>query len=175
MLQLSTPSTSFSYIRPNSMSMFAVVFLVVFDVMWVVTSHANPRVSPLETIGIPLLATGIGYVAIKALKAQTFDDVDEVWLDGDDLIVKNRGVVSRVALVDVTDVVDATIRDSKGSSPRLRLMLRSRTSNLGDSISFLAGGARGPFGSVDLKSILAMLKRRIDEVSQSSGYGAGPN
>ena len=170
MLQLSTPSTSFSYIRPNSMSMFAIVFLVVFDVMWVVTSHANPRVSPLETIGIPLLATGIGYVAIK-----TFDDVDEVWLDGDDLIVKNRGVVSRVALVDVTDVVDATIRDSKGSSPRLRLTLRSRTSNLGDSISFLAGGARGPFGSVDLKSILAMLKRRIDEVSQSSGYGAGPN
>ena len=118
---------------------------------------------------MPLFVSGIGYVGIKALKNFTYDDVDEVWLDRDALVIKNRGVVSRVAFGDVTDAVDATVHDSMGGPlPRIRLTLRGGSSNLGDSISFLAGGAPGPFGRpIDLKSILAMLKHRIDDVRQS--------
>lgn len=170
MLQLSTPSTSFFYVRPKSLSMLVMVFLAFFDVIWVVSSRANPRVPPWEVIGIPLLASGMGYVGIKMLKNSTYDDVDEVWLDGDALIVKNRGTVSRVALGDVTDAVDATVHSTAGQPlPRIRLTFRGGSSSLGDHISFLAGGAHGPFGPLDLKSILAMLNRRIDEVRQSSG------
>lgn len=170
MLQLSTPSTSFLSVKPSSLSIFAFGFLAVFDVVWVVNSHANPRIPLWEFIGMPLLVSGMGYVGIRALKNQTYDDVDEVWLDGDALIVKNHGTVSRVALGDVTDAVDATIHSTMGRPlPRVRLTLRSGSSSLGDNISFQAGGAHGPFGPLDLKSILAMLKRRIDEVRQSSG------
>lgn len=165
MLQLSTPSTSFLSIKPNSLSIFALCFVAFFDVIWVVNSHANPRIPLWEFIGMPLFVSGIGYVGITRLKNETYDNVDEVWLDGDALIVKNRGKVSRVALGDVTDAIDATIHDTMGSPlPRLRLTLRSGSSSLGDNISFQAGGAHGPFGPLDLKSILAMLKRRIDEV-----------
>ena len=169
MLQLSMPSTSFLYMRPNLLSKLGFGLLAFFDVMWIVSSHANPRMSLLEILGIPLLASGIGYAGIKTLKNWTYDDVDEVWLDGDALIVKNRGMVSHIALNDVTDAVDATIHSTVGRPlPRIRLTFRGGSSSPGESISFLAGGAHGPFGPLDLKSILAILKRRIDEVRQSS-------
>ena len=168
MLQLSTPSTSFLSIKPNSLSIFAFVFLAAFDVVWVVNSYANPRITLWEFIGMPLFVSGMGYFGIRMLKNETYDNVDEVWLDGDALIVKHRGMTSRVALGDVSDAVDATIHSSMGGSvSRIRLTLRSGSSSLGDNISFQAGGARGPFGPLDIKSILATLKRRIDDVRQS--------
>lgn len=171
MLQLSMPSTSFFYMRPKTLSTLTLVFIVVFDVMWIATAH--PRMSALEAIGIPLLVSGIFYAATKALKNLTSDDVDEVWLDHDALVIKNRGVTSRVAFGDVTDAIDATIHSGSGRAlPRLRLTLRCGSSSLGDSISFLAGGAPGPFGPLDLKSILVMLERRIDEGRGSTG-GSG--
>lgn len=170
MLQLSTPSTSFFYIRPRSFPMIMFAFLAYFDVMWIVDTHANPRAPLWQGIWVPLLVSIVGYVGIKTLKSLTYDDVDEVWLEGDALIIKNRGLVSHVALADVTDAVDATVHSTVGRPlPRIRLTLRSGSSNLGDSISFLAGGAPGPFGKLDLKSILAMLERRIDEGHQNSG------
>lgn len=170
MLQLSMPSTSFFYIRPKSLAMITFGFLAYFDVMWVFSAHANPRVPLWQGMWVPLLVSVVGYVGIKVFKSWTYDDVDEVWLEGDALTIKNRGQVSRVALADVTDAVDVTVHSTVGRPlPRIRLTLRSGASNLGNSISFLAGGAPGPFGKLDLKSILAMLNQRIDEARQSSG------
>ena len=68
MLQLSTPSTSFYYVRPKSLPILVVGFIAVFDVVWVVNSHANPRIPLWDSIGIPLFVSGMGYVGIKAFK-----------------------------------------------------------------------------------------------------------
>lgn len=158
MLQLSSPSAPFLSPKQGSTPLVWFGFIAFFDVMWMI----NSRGSLGSAIGIPLLVSGIGIAAFVMAGRQTADACDEIWLDGDSLIVKNGGEESRVALRDVVDVSSYIFK----SGLQIRLALRNGAAGLGDSISFFAGGARGPFGPVSSHSILAMLKQHIDEAQQ---------
>ena len=54
---------------------------------------------PYPLLVVPLIMIGFGYFVMKKL---VFDLVDEVWEDGDSLVVKNRGQESHIALSDIT-------------------------------------------------------------------------
>ena len=158
MLQLSSPSPVFLSTKQSSTPLVWFGFIAFFDIMWMI----NSRGSLGSVIGIPLLVSGIGIAAFMLAGSQMPDLCDEVWLDGGSLVVKNRGEESRVALRDVIDVSSHIFK----SGLQIRLALRNGAAGLGDSISFFAGGARGPFGPVSSHSILAMLKQHIDEAQQ---------
>lgn len=158
MLQLSSPSPVFLSPKQGSTALLWFGFIAFFDIMWMI----NSRGSLVSVIGIPLLVSGIGSAAFMLAGSQMADACDEIWLDGDSLVVKHGGGESRVALRDVVDVSSHIFK----SGLQIRLALRKGTSGLGDSISFMAGGARGPFGPLSYHSILAMLKQHIDEAQQ---------
>ncbi len=83
---------------------------------------------------IPPLLAVIGWMAFRRL---LFDLVDEVWLDGDALVIRNGDTQERIALTVVAQV-DANVR----MHPRritLALQVRSR---FGRAISFIPVGAR---------------------------------
>jgi len=67
---------------------------------------------------IPLLMAVFGYFLMKKL---VFDLVDEVWDDGTELVVKNRGQVERIALSNIMNVSYMTA----SNPPRVTLTLRN--------------------------------------------------
>lgn len=73
---------------------------------------------------------GFGYFLMKRL---IFDLVDEVWDDGQTLIVKNGGRNERVALADIKNVNYSPFLNP----PRVTLSLRGQTA-FGDQITFCA-------------------------------------
>jgi hypothetical protein len=79
---------------------------------------------------VPLGMMGFGYFLMKKL---VFDLVDEVWDDGDALVVKNRGRNERIAFVDIKNVNYSPFVNP----PRVTLSLRRQTS-FGDQITFCA-------------------------------------
>ena len=84
--------------------------------------------SPLTLLFIPVMAV-VGYFIMRAL---IFDLVDEVWDDGNTLLVRNRGTEERIALADIKNVNYAPT-----SPPRVTLSLR-RPGSFGDAVTFCA-------------------------------------
>ena len=160
MLQLSSPSRVFLSPKEGSTRLLWFGFIALFDINWMIKAHG----SLWNVVGIPLLVLVIGSAGYMLAGSQMADACDEIWLDGDSLIVKNDGGESRVALRDVVDISSYLFK----SGLQIRLTLRKGASGLGDSISFMAGGARGPFGRVSSNSIFAMLEQHIDQARQSS-------
>ena len=76
---------------------------------------------------------GFGYFIMKKL---VFDLVDEVWDDGDALVVKNRGQEERIALADIKNVSYSPFVNP----PRVTLSLR-RHDGLRRSDNVLRAGA----------------------------------
>jgi hypothetical protein len=72
-------------------------------------------------------------LGIYFMKKYVFDLVDEVWDDGDALVVKNKGQEQRIALADITNVSYAALT----SPPRVVLSLRHPTV-FGDEVAFCA-------------------------------------
>jgi len=91
----------------------------------------------LPAILIPLIMIVFGYAIMKWL---VFDLVDEVWDDGTELIVRNRGHERRIALANVINV------NYQGmvNPPRITLFLRQPT-EFGTEISFLTPFCFFPF------------------------------
>ncbi|AND69954.1 hypothetical protein ATSB10_25000 [Dyella thiooxydans] len=118
---------------------------------------APPRVMMI----VPLFMMGFGYVLMRKL---VFDLVDEVWLDGDQVVVVQRGERNRIPLLQVMNVNATTMVNP----PRVTLMLRQPNTRLGDSVSFIPAGPRDLFRSFRPNPVALDLIRRIDDLRQRS-------
>jgi hypothetical protein len=82
---------------------------------------------PLIALFIPLIMMVFGYGLMRAL---VFDLVDEVWDDGNSLIVKNKGVEERIPFSNIININYQSMRP-----PRATLTLR-QPSRFGTKIVF---------------------------------------
>jgi hypothetical protein len=126
-------------------------FLAVFIAMGVFASVHNDRTPLMPFIVMPALMIVIGYFIMKKL---VFDLVDEVWDDGAELIVRDKGREDRIALSNIINVSYSQFVNP----PRVTLMLR-QPSNFGSKISFSAPVRFVPFAE---SPVVEDLIRRVD-------------
>ena len=125
-------------------------FLALFFCAGVVGAASGHDV-PVAFLIVPIAMAGFGYYLFKAL---VLDLVDEVWDAGSDLLVRNKGTETRVALRDIVNV-----SYSVATSPqRVTLSLRQPNA-LGKEISFAAPVTWIPFAR---SPIIESLIQRID-------------
>lgn len=93
------------------------------------------------------------------MKKYVFDLVDEVWDDGDALVVKNKGQEQRIALADITNVSYAAMT----SPPRVVLSLRHPTV-FGDQVAFCAPVQIMTFAT---SATITDLIKRVDRARES--------
>lgn len=156
MQRLSSPLTVF-YKRVFPAFWFG--FLALFTVVWASGAAVTHRHDMWSALLIPMVML---VMALALFRRLIFDLVDEVWLDGEQLVIKNRGVQSRIDLSTVLNVNASTLTNP----PRITLMLRRASSSRGDSVAFMPTGARGFFAAfkphpiaVDLNHRIAVLRR----------------
>ena len=106
---------------------------------------------PLPFVIFPILMMGFGFYVMKKF---VFDLVDEVWEDGDALVVKNRHQQQRIDLADIKNVNYAPL----SSPPRVTLSLR-RPTVFGEQISFCAPVRMVPFTT---SPVIDELIERVD-------------
>jgi hypothetical protein len=92
------------------------------------------------------------------MKKLIFDLVDEVWDDGNSLLVKNRGQEQRIPLSDIRNVSYSPYMNP----PRITLSLR-RPTVFGDQITFSAPLRFVPFAT---SPVIDDLINRIDTARQ---------
>jgi hypothetical protein len=97
----------------------------------------------------------VGYFIMRKF---IFDLADEVWDDGDSLVVRNRGEEQRVPLADIKNVNYTPLLHP----PRVVLALRRNTA-FGDQIAFCAPMRFVPFAS---SPVITGLINRIDAARQ---------
>ena len=120
-------------------------FLVVFVGIGVASGQG------VGIVIVPIAMMGFGYFLMQKL---VFDLVDEVWDDGDALLVKNRGQEQRIALSEIKNVNYSPLVNP----PRVSLSLR-RPTVFGEQITFCAPVRLVPFSS---SPVIADLIERID-------------
>jgi hypothetical protein len=129
-------------------------FLILFIAIPLVSS-AGRNAPPLPFFIWPVVMMIFGYFIMKKL---VFDLVDEVWDDGDSLLIKNRGEQQRLALSDIKNVSYSPYMNP----PRVTLSLR-RPTVFGDEITFNAPMRIVPFSK---SPMVADLIDRIDLARQ---------
>jgi hypothetical protein len=156
MQRLSSPSTFFyKRVFPAFWFGFLILFVVIALSLGRTRQHAD--LSPfLITPGVMAI---FGVVLMRKL---VFDLVDEVWLDGDNLVVKNRGEQSRLPLRDVINV-NATVMTNPR---RITLMLRIESARFGKEITFMPNSPRAFFSAFNTDPVAADLIHRIDALRQ---------
>jgi hypothetical protein len=114
--------------------------------------------APLAPIILgPAVMIVFGFVIMRKL---IFDLMDEVWDDGDSLLVRNRGEEQRVALADIKNVSYTQFMNP----PRVVLSLRRKTA-FGDQIAFCAPVRFVPLAS---SPVISDLINRIDTARQKT-------
>ena len=103
-------------------------FLILFIAAPLVAGGSRNATPPLPFFIGPVVMIIFGYFIMKKL---VFDLVDEVWDNGDSLVIKNRGEEQRVALSDIKNVSYSPFINP----PRVTLSLR-RSTVFGDEIAF---------------------------------------
>ncbi|QNJ99889.1 hypothetical protein [Dyella telluris] len=103
----------------------------------------------------PLFMAVVVFVLFKTL---IFDLVDEVWLQGDHLLVTSRGDQVSVALDNVMNVSSTTMTNP----PRISLTLRTESSRLGKTVSFMPVRSREFFAMFKPNPIASLLIERVD-------------
>jgi hypothetical protein len=156
MQRLSSPSTFF-YKRVFPAFWFG--FLAIFVVLWTGIGFAEHTANLGPSLLMPVCMAIFGFVLFKRI---IFDLVDEVWLDGENLVVKNRGESSRIALRDVINVNASTMTNP----PRITLMLRTASSRFGKTVSFMPAGPRGFFNAFKPNPVAVDLIHRIDALRE---------
>lgn len=102
-------------------------FLAAFVITDLQVSRRTP-VTAIPLLMMPVVMAVFGYVIFRRL---IFDLVDEVWDDGDALIVRNAGTEERVALKNIINVGFSTMTNPE----RVTLTLRE-PSHFGKEITF---------------------------------------
>ncbi|HEX3948982.1 MAG TPA: hypothetical protein VHW95_03920 [Steroidobacteraceae bacterium] len=118
-------------------------------------AHGQNSASIIPFLIGPLLMVVIGFFVMKKL---IFDLVDEVWDDGNSLLVKNRGQEQRIPLSDIRNVSYSPYMNP----PRVTLSLR-RPTVFGDQITFSAPLRFVPFAT---SPVIDDLINRIDTARQ---------
>ena len=155
MRRLSSSSTYFyKRVFPVLWFGFLLVFFCVALWAWLQPGTFDGAPTDAVFLLMPLFMAGVGFVLFRKLLA---DLVDEVALDGDWLLVKNRGERARVALADVMNV-----NSSLATNPRrITVMLRTE-SRFGRSFSFMPAGPRSFLGALRPDPIALELIERVD-------------
>jgi hypothetical protein len=130
-------------------------FLILFITVPLFFGGAQNGPPPLPFLIVPLIMMGFGYFVMKKL---VFDLVDEVWDDGETLLIKNGGQEERVALRDIKNVSYSTVINP----PRVTLSVRQPTT-FGDQIAFVAPVRFVPFTTSPL---INELIERVDRARQ---------
>jgi hypothetical protein len=126
-------------------------FLVLFiAVPWTV-NRGPAQALPTMFFVVPALLGVFGFFLMKKL---VFDLVDEVFDDGDALVVRNRDMEDRIALSNIVNVSYSQFVNP----PRVTLLLRN-PSLFGERVSFCAPTRFNPFSS---SPVIDDLIRRID-------------
>jgi hypothetical protein len=110
---------------------------------------------PIPALIVPVIMAVFGYFLLKKL---VFDLADEVWDDGNALVVKKSGQEERIALTDIKNINYSTM----SSPPRVVLSLR-RPSVFGEQVAFCAPLRFVPFAT---SPIIDDLIDRIDAARQ---------
>ncbi|MGB6537736.1 MAG: hypothetical protein WBF58_17435 [Xanthobacteraceae bacterium] len=156
MRRISSRTTFFSKrIFPAIWFGFLLLFIAIPIFAGSSRGHSAP---PFPFLVVPVIMMIFGYFMMRKL---VFDLVDEVWEDGDSLVVRNRGEEQRIALRDVKNVSYSPYMHP----PRVVLSLRTPTT-FGDRIAFCAPIALVPFATSPLINDLI---ERIDLARQQQG------
>jgi hypothetical protein len=126
-------------------------FLIVFLIVAVFVPARSGHAPAVPALIVPVIMIGVGYTLMKKL---IFNLADEVWDDGDTLVVKKGGQEQRIALGDIKNVNYSVMT----SPPRVVLSLR-RPSVFGDQVAFCAPIRFIPFAT---SPIIDDLIERID-------------
>jgi hypothetical protein len=130
-------------------------FIIVFLIVAVVVPTRSGQALPIPALIVPIIMGVIGY---SLMKKMIFDLADEVWDDGNALVVKKSGQDQRIALSDIKNVNYSTMT----SPPRVVLSLR-RPSVFGNQVAFCAPIRFIPFAT---SPIIDDLIERIDTARQ---------
>ncbi len=152
MQRLSSRSTSF---HKRVVPVVLIGVLVVLALVGIAGGWSGPKAPPPLFFVIAVLGIGAGLFYFRKLVAGL---VDEVWDDGDALIVRNKGEEDRIRLSDIINVSYAPV----GNPPRVTLRLRA-PSRFGDSVSFAAPANVVPFTESPL---IEQLITRVDAARQ---------
>jgi hypothetical protein len=129
-------------------------FLILFIAIPLVSSRGLIPGQWLFLI-VPIVMAVFGYFL---LKKTIFNLVDEVWDDGDTLLIRNGGQEQRVELRDIKNVSYSTVINP----PRVTLSVRQPTT-FGDQIAFVAPVRLVPFTR---SPVINDLIERVDRVRQ---------
>ncbi len=100
---------------------------------------------------MPIIMMAVGYAIMKKM---VFNLVDQVFDDGDALLVKNGSQEDRILLADITNISYAQMMNP----PQVTLSLRQPTS-LGDKVTFCAPTRFIPFAT---SPVIDDLIKRVD-------------
>lgn len=156
MQRLSSRSTFF-YKRVFPVFWFGIVALGAVVAGTAVLGAHRPVVWP--SLAVPVVMGIVGFTLFRRL---LFDLVDEVWLDGNELVVVQGGERTRVPLTNVMNVNSSVMTNP----PRITLMLRMESSRLGKTVSFMPSGPRGFLSGFKPDPIATDLIQRIDALRQ---------
>lgn len=133
-------------------------FIAVFMFSWVTAGSAQPE-QPDRWAGLlpPIIMCVVGGLLFKRL---IYTLADEVWLEGDTLVVKHRGESTRLPLGEVMNVNSTTMTNP----PRITLSLRTESARLGTEVNFIPAGSRGLLTAFKPNPIATDLIRRIDNL-----------
>jgi hypothetical protein len=130
-------------------------FLILFIAIPLFFGGAQNGPPPFPFLIVPLIMMAFGYFVMKKL---VFDLVDEVWDDGETLLIRNGGQEERVALRDIKNVSYSTVINP----PRVTLSVRQPTT-FGNQIAFVAPVRFVPFTT---SPIINDLIERVDHARQ---------
>jgi hypothetical protein len=115
----------------------------------------NRSAPPLSFVVMPAIMAVVGIFIMRKL---VFDLVDEVWDDGDALLVKNRSEEERIPLSDIKNVSYSPYMNP----PRVTLSLR-QPSRFGEQVTFAAPIRLVPFAT---SPVINELIERVDAARQ---------
>jgi hypothetical protein len=160
MRRLSAPST---YVYKRAFPIFwlgALAILIVLVSAVFLDPDAWTSHEQWASFGFPFVVIGIG--SVFTFKILIADLTDEVWLDNDQLLVKNRGEQGSIALTDVINVNATSMTNPR----RITLMLRV-ASRFGRNITFIPDSPRGFAAAFKPDPIATELIGRIDALRQA--------
>ncbi|MEP6898363.1 MAG: hypothetical protein ABI870_07515 [Rhodanobacter sp.] len=155
MRRLSSSSTFF-YKRVFPVLWFGIVLVFLGGTLWV-SHHARAPSDPRQLLSLVLGPVLLGVASFLIFRMLIQGLVDEVWLDGDWLVLKNRGEQRRVALTDVMNINATSMTNPR----RLTVMLRT-DSRFGRSFSFIPASPRGFLSAFKPDPVATELIERVD-------------
>ncbi len=117
-----------------------------------------------DGFGFLLFPLGMAAFGFVIMKVFVWDLVDEVWDDGDSLVVKNGGFEARIDLLNIININHSSFTNP----PSVTLTLRTPC-ELGEVVKF---SPPKRFLGFRAHPLVAELIQRIDQKRQSAGQGA---